>query len=343
MSNRALISIAIVLSAATVGSAQDPPQPLNILVAVQTNYAATTQRAESSLGFVEDGMNLTEATLSVTGGWEQFGFRVDGGAGDFYKIAMAGDTWKGPNQYLSQTYFTVKPFADLPLTVDAGKFFTSAGAEVPQSYLDQDFNITRSLLFWYGTPLYHVGVRASIPLSSTVTVGAQLLSGTNTITGDHGHQSMAFTAVWTHKHWSVSQFYMGGNQKSAGSGWRQLSDTIVTLTPGARVRAYVEMLGGIEKRITPGCDRWFGWATGWTFTPIDKWSISPRVEWYSDPTGATTGVAQHMAEFTLTGEYRPSKLVITRLEYRNDWSDRPLFNRRASLIAGITLLYQRGL
>ncbi len=48
----------------------------------------------------------------------------------------------------------VKPFADLPLTVDAGKFFTSAGAEVPQSYLDQDFNITRSLLFlvWH-TPL----------------------------------------------------------------------------------------------------------------------------------------------------------------------------------------------
>ncbi len=121
---------------------------------------------------------------------------------------------------------------------------------------------------------------------------------TNTITRDpRAPVDVAFTSAHrTHKHWSVSQFYMGGNQKSAGSGWRQLSDTIVTLTPGPHARAYVEMLGGIEKRVTPGYDRWFGWATGWTFMPHDKWSISPRAEWYSDPTGATTGLAQHMAE-----------------------------------------------
>jgi hypothetical protein len=256
---------------------------------------------------------------------------------------MANDIWKGPNEYVSQAYVTVKPVTDLPLTIDAGKFFTSAGAEAPQGYSDQNFNITRSLLFWYGTPLYHTGVRASVPLSSTVTVGAQLLSGTNTIANPHGHQSMAFTAAWSHKRWNVSQFYMNGDQKSEGAGSRQLSDTIFTLNPAAHVRAYAEMLGGIEKRTTPGYDRWFGGATGWQFRLRDRWAVSPRVEWYNDPTGFTTGTAQQLTECTLTGEYRPSKFIIMRLEYRSDWSGGPKPQRRDALIAGITLLYQRGL
>lgn len=336
-----VVAIAVILGTPLAGQAQDQPQPINILTAVQANYAASA--SPSNLGFVQNGANLTEASVSISGDWSRAGFHLDGGAGDFYKAAVANDIWKGPNEYISQAYVTVKPVADLPLTIDAGKFFTSAGAEAPQSYLDQNFNITRSLLFWYGTPLYHAGVRAALPLSSTVTVGAQLLSGTNTIAGSHGHQSMAFTAAWSHKHLSVSQFYMGGNQKSEGSGWRQLSDTILTLSPASRLRAYAEMLGGMEKRITSGYDRWFGWATGWQFTPRERWAVSPRVEWYDDATGFTTGIAQRMTECTLTAEYRPSKFIMTRLEYRSDWSGGPKPHRRDALTAGITLLYRRGL
>lgn len=340
----AVVSITAFLSAVPAGQAQDQQQPISLLTAVQANYAAASLHSTpSNLGFIQIGAHLTDVTLSLSGDWSQIGFHLDGGAGDFYKAAMAADVWKGPNQYISQAYFTLKPYVGLPLTIDAGKFFTSAGAEAPQSYLEQDFNITRSLLFWYGTPLYHAGVRASMPLNPTLTVGAQLLSGTNTIAGSHGHQSMAFTAAWSHKRWSLSQFYMGGNQKSEGSGWRQLSDTVITLNSAARVHAYAEMLGGIEKLITPGYGRWFGWATGWKLSPSDKWSFNPRVERYNDPTGWTTGIAQRLAEFTVTAEFRPNKFTITRLEYRRDWSDRCEFSRKNALIAGITLLYKREL
>ena len=336
--------------------AQDPPA-IQVSSAIQVNYGwapNSTGQPATSLGYTKDldQFRLTEATVSLTGDWKPIGFHVDGGWGDFYKLAAAGDSWKGPNQYISQAYFALKSIGGLPIRVEAGKFFSSVGAEMPQSYSDQDFNTTRSLLFWYASPLYHFGVRASAPVTSKLTVGAQILSGCDTVVGAHGHQTVAGTATWTEKRWSLTQLYMGGNKKADGSGWRQLSDTVLTLNPAPKIHAYLEALGAVEKRVTPGYDRWYGWATAWRFSPKDKWSISPRAEWYNDATGATTGVPQHLQELTLTGEYRPVKFAMARLEYRSDWSDRPFFSdgsggrltkRRDAAIAGVTFLLQRGL
>src|ERR1039458_5237110 len=148
-------------------------------------------------------------------------------------ISMAEDSWKGPNQYISQAYVFGRPFGSLPIRIEAGKFFTSVGAELAQS--DRDFNTSRSLISWYGSPLYHVGIGSSAPITERFTIGAQLLSGCNTTGGAHGHQSMAYTAAWAGKHWSWSQLYMGGNEKLVGRGWRQLSDTVFTLNPSTRI------------------------------------------------------------------------------------------------------------
>jgi hypothetical protein len=125
-------------------------------------------------------------------------FHLEGGDGDFYRLAMAEDSWKGPNQYISQAYVFGRPFGSLPIRIEAGKFFTSVGAELAQS--DRDFNTSRSLISWYGSPLYHVGIRSSAPITERFTIGAQLLSGCNTTGGAHGHQSMAYTAAWAGKH-----------------------------------------------------------------------------------------------------------------------------------------------
>ena len=157
------------------------------------------------------------------------GFHLEGGAGDLYRIATANDNWQGPNRYVSQAYVILKPFTDLPLRIEAGKFYSSIGAESAQNYSEQNFNVSGSLLFWYGGPLYHIGVRALLPINSTWTVGAQLLSGSNTITGAHGHQSMAYSVSRSGQRWGWTQGYLGGNQKFDGRGWRQISDTIGTL------------------------------------------------------------------------------------------------------------------
>lgn len=335
--------------------------PLQLSAAVESNYTWSPDSppagAATNLDFLRDvgQARLSEATLGLTGDWGLAGFHLEGGAGDFYTMAMANDSWKGPNDYISQAYFTLKPFAEVPLTIDGGKFFSSVGAETPHAY--DNFNTSRSLLFWYGSPLYHAGVRSSLALSKGFTVGAQLLSGCDSITGVHGHQTMAFTGGWTGKHWGWSQLYMGGNEKTTGSGWRQLSDSIVTVNPASKVTAYLEFLDAAEKRTIPGYDRWYGFATAWKLSPAKRWSFSPRIEWYDDATGATTGLKQTLQAATFTAEYHASSFAVTRLEYRNQWSNtayadpvtfppstQPLgLYPGRTLIAGVTLLFQHGL
>ena len=79
----------------------------------------------------------------------------------------------------------------------------------------------------------------------------------------------------------------------------------------------------------------------WRYVPRAKWAISPRVEWYNDPDGASTGRAQRLQEATLTAEYRPRRYLIARAEYRNDWSN--VLPHRHALIGGLTFLLERGM
>jgi hypothetical protein len=332
--------------------AQELAEPaLQIGSILQANYALTSRSGVSNVSALdlvtESGrLRLNEATFSVNGDWNRIGFRLDGGYGDFYRLAMGAGDLKGPNQYLGQAYvFGTVTAGSIPIHWSTGKFFSSVGAETPPSY--QNFNASRSLLFNYGEPLYHTGVRASAQIGSSLTVGAQLLEGWNSVYGAHGRQTMALSAAWSGKHWGWSQIYLGGNTKSEGRGWRQLSDTVLTFNPTSKITGYAEMLIAAEKRVAPGYDSWYGWAGAWKFSPFAKWSLSPRAEWFNDVSGATTGQAQRLTEFTLTAEHRPRTWMMLRLEYRSDWASQPFYgqgplaltNRRQALTAGVTLLY----
>ena len=328
-----------VILAATGAIAQDSQKPvapdLELAGALQTdavgNFNSPANGFNQDLGFLNHSnqFRVTEGTLSVAGYCRDVGFRLDVGGGDFYRVAMATDSWKGPNTYISQAYFIWKP--NTRIQIDAGKFFSSVGAEAPHSY--DNFNISHSLLFWYAEPLYHVGVRASASIGAGFKAGVQLLSGSNTITGSHGHQTVALTASWSGTRWGWSEIYMDGNEKLEGSGRRHLSDTVITFNPSQAITGYTEVLGVIERRVSHGYDHWYGWATSWKFSPCQKWSFSPRVDWLDDVDGATTGQPQRLFEFTLTGEYHLRQFVIARLEYRSDISNRMFYERAANLRA----------
>ncbi len=158
-----------------------------------------------------------------------------------------------------------------------------------------------------------------------------MLNGVNTVMDAHGHQTKAITTAWSGKHWGWSQIYMDGNEKISGSGRRHLSDTILTFSPSRAITAYIEGIAAVEKRVNPGYDHWYGWATARKISTQEKWSLSPRLEWLNDMDGATTGTYQHLKEFTITGEYRPRKFLISRLEYRDGWSNQPFYARTGNL------------
>jgi hypothetical protein len=43
--------------------------------------------------------------------------------------------------------------------------------------------------------------------------------------------------------------------------------------------------------------------------------------------GFSTGTTQQVKEFTLTGEYKMTSWLLSRLEFRDDWSNQPFFEK----------------
>ena len=56
-------------------------------------------------------------------------------------------------------------------------------------------------------------------------------------------------------------------------------------------------------------------------------ALTPRLEWFNDADGFSTGTVQKLKEFTLTGEFKMKEGFFTRVEYRKDWSNVDFFNR----------------
>jgi hypothetical protein len=56
-------------------------------------------------------------------------------------------------------------------------------------------------------------------------------------------------------------------------------------------------------------------------------ALTLRYENYNDKDGFITSQSQTLSSFTVTGEYKWAQGLLSRLEYRRDWSDRPFFER----------------
>jgi len=82
--------------------------------------------------------------------------------------------------------------------------------------------------------------------------------------------------------------------------------------------------------------------------PHELVCLCARVEWFDDRDGFNTGVAQKLKEVTLTAEFKMKEGLLTRLEYRRDWSDQSFFDRgntlgssksQDTLLAGFTVVF----
>ena len=201
------------------------------------------------------------------------------------------------------------------------------GRKYPDS--QSNFNYSRSLLFSLGEPLYHLGLRASIPLTKKFTVGAQLLNGWNDVADNNTGKTGGLTTALTLSKWSWSQAYLIGPEKNNNnSGQRQLVNEVFTYSPKPVMQAYFEALYGRDKRVgaNSGADAWYGLAVATRFNLSKKLSLAPRLEYYNDQTGFTSGTPQHLREVTTTAEYKWLPNVLTRLEFRDDVSNRNVFD-----------------
>lgn len=278
-------------------------------------------------------LNMAEIVFSKTPSADApTGFRIDldfGPTTDLVHTPATGvpvadqETFK----HIQQAYVSLMSG---PATIDFGKFVTHLGAEVIET--KDNMNYSRGLLFAWAIPYYHTGVRVSVPLSEALFINGYVYNGTNVVTDNND----AFTygtaiGITPFKGLSLIQNWIGGPERSVNtSDSKHTLDTVATLNLTDQLTLAANYDYGWED-FPAGKKSWKGIAGYLRYAATDRSAAVVRYEWFDDVDGNQTGTAQELQEVTLTGEYKLAGNLLTRIEYRRDWSDRNIFDKDAGV------------
>ena len=233
-------------------------------------------------------------------------------------------------KHTQQAYISYLAPVGSGLTFDVGKFVTQHGAEVIEA--KDNWNYSRSLLFSWAIPYYHMGARVGYSPTDKITVGGFIVNGWNNVKDNNSWKTFGAQAlVKPIAPLTITLNYMGGPEQTDNTDdWRHLVDLTLMYT----VNSTLSVMGNVDY----GHDSVDGTDVSWKgiglyakaqATPV--FAVIPRFEYYDDSDGGfTTGAAQKVKEFTLTGEVKHSQGLIMRLEYRRDWSDIDFFEKDGS-------------
>ena len=271
------------------------------------------------------------------------GFRADLGAGPTANLVGAPEPGPSGLKYVQQAYLSVRAPIGSGLTIDAGKFVTPAGAEVIET--QDNWNYSRSLLFSWAVPYYHAGVRVSYAVSDQVSATGFLLNGWNNVKDNNNAKSFGTQVlVAPSDRVSLVGTWIGGAEQTDVDGWRNMLDAIVTVTVTPQVKLQLNADYVRDRGLGPAVG-WHGVAAAVRAELTPKWTLAPRVEWFSDPQGASTGVAQDVVEGTITMQRAIAAGLSARVEYRVDRSTMAFFPnedgtaRRWQQTVGVSLFY----
>ncbi len=267
----------------------------------------------------------------------RLGYHLGLGFGQAMNVVNAGDpAGLGFAQYLKEAYISYLAPVGKGLQVDIGKFVTPYGAEVIET--KDDWNYSRGLLFAYAVPFYHYGARAHYSFSDKYSLTGILVNGWNSVYDNNTGKSVGLSFAWIpSKKLSITQGYMAGPETAETKGnWRQLVDTVVTYSPTSRLTTMVNFDYGrgdhIVSLVRPVY--WAGIAGFVRYAFNERYALATRYEYYNDHDGFTTGTAQHLHEVTGTFQRVVAHHLITRLEFRRDFSNRPVFLKGNSPVSG---------
>jgi hypothetical protein len=257
-----------------------------------------------------------------------FGAVVDVIAGEDAKIVDAAES-AGAS---ANSFDILQGFAQYvtgPLTLQAGKFTTLAGAEVIAP--TGNTNFSRSLLF-FGEPMTHTGLRATYAVTDTLSVIVGVNNGWNYTKVSYGSKTGELGIAFNpNKFFSLTaQLYAGKDPIYAAE--RTLFDAVATFNATSALSFVVSYDWGKQETSTATPDtltggNWDGVAGYVNYQLNSLWRVSLRGEYLDDKDGTTlvTGARQNLKEATLTFGYDPVASFELRLEGRYDTSSEPTF------------------
>jgi hypothetical protein len=281
---------------------------------------------------------LNYAKLGVHADTDLVSFRMDFGAGHTAAIinAASGGTSApgtatspadtaslyGNGFLIQQAFATVKPTSYL--SIDAGKFVTSASAEVIET--SKNWLYSRSLLFT-GVPLLHTGLRINGTVNPALTLSLQLVNGWNNDPDINSDKTFGFNATYAPPNAGLTAGFTTYIGKEGGGdldNTRILLDAVFSKDIGnLSVGANVDYL-------KVDTVHWEGVAAMGRFILSDAFNVAARAEYLNSKNGylvGTTVLDGSLYEITAQGAWTVGKHYEMRLEIRADMSDKDVFEK----------------
>lgn len=302
--------------------------PLSVSGLVDVNFNKNFNNPASHINgyrnfdVYENQFNLNLAKITLQKKANPVGFRFDVGFGQAMDLVNS-DASLGPEKSLrnvEDAYLT----ADVPvgngLTINAGKLVTHMGGEVIET--NGNVNYSRSILFAYAIPFYHLGISANYPFSNQFNATLYIYNGWNNVVDNNKGKTFGAEINWSPSPvFTFIENWIGGPEEPASTKQRHVFDTIINLQPSDALFVTLNADYGQEALAPSGLAVWKGIAlTGkYSFNHLSYFGI--RGEYYNDQSGFTTGTVQALKEITLTYAYQFSGNLLTELEFRRDWSN----------------------
>jgi predicted porin len=278
-------------------------------------------------------LNLTYAPPS-TGGFGAKATLISGDTADF----NVGGPREARYKNIQQLYVTWA--LNKAGAFDFGKFYTPFGYEVVES--NANFNYTRSVPFTALLPIYHAGLRYTSPvIAKGLTLAGYVVNSIDD-TADEGvsddNNSLGYIgqANWTDpagKYVLVETFGYSEDKNIAApfgpaiaTDDLTLSDTDITITPDPKDtigfnytyrQDHAKSLGNVTAN---------GYAVYYRRQVTAPAAVALRYSGDSSKDDITTGSpSTSPQEITATLELKSSAAWLTRLEYRHDFANQPLY------------------
>jgi hypothetical protein len=284
-----------------------------------------------------NGFNLNQAQIRIAKpmGDDNYGFGIKLLAGnDAESIHSTGLGTATDAFDLQEAYVNMGIGGIKGLTFTGGKFVTTAGVEVIESPLNM--TIEPGLLFFYGMPFTHTGLKANYALSDKISVMGGVVNGWDQVQDINAGKTIiaqvattllpGFTANMTA---SYGPELLAANNKSD----RTFFDFVLGYTGISKLTLNAEALWGQDSN-TAGVEDsattpWSGFGL-WASYAVSDW-INPgaRFEVFKDQHNAARlgGANQTAKNFTLVNKMITSKATFVRLQYRHDWSNEASYTR----------------
>lgn len=315
------------------------PTPVTAPNAASVN-AAAIPNAQNTYRYYDTYHNqfaLSLFELSTKANFGEASVLVDLDFGPFADLNSASTSTSGKSvdevsKHMGQVVLSYKPEASR-FSFDMGKMYSHLGVESVKS--KDNYNYSRTVLFSYGLPFWHTGLRANYDaIPELLTASLFVYNGWNSIYDNNNSKSLGAQLKYSPSTLvTLAYNYLGGPERSDSEKDRKtVHEVNSTWSFNDSWSAITDAVLGEEENVAIGITTtkaiWYGGMLGLKYNLNERSYLSPRFEVFRDQHGYILGGSpQAFQSGTLTYGRNLSKGLDLRSEGRWDSSSQKPFNK----------------